>query len=209
MASVWRFEPRPCLWSLLSTAVLAEIHSPSTDSPKPSLAELAVGFLEIGLLGFGGVAPIARHVIVEKRRWLDDRDYAAVLGVGQILPGANTVNAAVLIGDRFRGIPGAFVAVTALLVMPIAILVAVIAIYDRFAALPDVRAAMLGLAATAAGLVVGTSLKLAAGIKPNLLGISVCVATFAAVGLLRMPLVPVVLLAAPCSIAAALWARRR
>ena len=140
---------------------MAEIHSPSPDSPKPSLAELAVGFLEIGLFGFGGVAPIARHVIVEKRRWLDDRDYAAVLGVGQILPGANTVNAAVLIGDRFRGIAGAFVAVTALLVMPVAILVAVIPIYDRFAALPDVRAAMLGLAATAAGLVVGTSLKLA------------------------------------------------
>ena len=188
---------------------MAEIHSRSTNSPKPSLAELAVGFLEIGLFGFGGVAPMARHVIVEKRRWLDDRDYAALLGVGQILPGANTVNAAVLIGDRFRGVPGAFVAVTALLVMPIAILVAVIAIYDRFAALPDVRAAMLGLAATAAGLVVGTSLKLAAGIKPDLLGISVCLATFAAVGVLRLPLVPVVLVAAPCSIAVALWARRR
>lgn len=188
---------------------MADIRSSATDFSRPSLAELAVGFLEIGLLGFGGVAAIARHVIVEKRRWLDDRDYAAVLAVGQILPGANTVNAAVLIGDRFRGIPGAFVAVSALLVMPIAVLVAIIAIYDRFAALPDVRAAMLGLAATAAGLVVGTSLKLATGIKPNVLGISVCVLTFAAVGLLRMPLVPVVLLAAPCSIAAALWARRR
>lgn len=184
------------------------MRSSSTESPTPGLAEIALGFLEIGLLGFGGVAPIARHVIVEKRAWLDDRDYAAVLAVGQILPGANTVNAAVLIGDRFRGIAGAVVAVAALLVMPVTILVALIVIYDRFAALADVRAAMLGLAATAAGLVVGTSLKLASGIKPDLVGISVCLSTFAAIGLARLPLVPVVLVAAPCSVAAALWVRR-
>lgn len=188
---------------------MSEIHCPSPDLPKPSLAELAIGFLEIGLFGFGGVAAIARHVIVEKRRWLDDRDYAAVLALGQILPGANTVNAAVLIGDRFRGTAGALVSVLALLAMPIAILVVVILLYDRFAALPDVQAAMLGLAATAAGLVVGTSLKLARGIKPDLPGILACLATFAAVGLLRLPLVPVVLVAAPCSVAAALWVRWR
>jgi chromate transporter len=188
---------------------LAEIPPSASDGPKPSLAELALGFLEIGLFGFGGVAAIARHVIVEKRRWLDDRDYVAVLALGQILPGANTVNASVLIGDRFRGIPGAIVAPSALLAMPILALIVIILVYDRFADLPDVRAAMLGLAATAAGLVVGTSLKLALGIKPSLLGISACVATFAAVGLLRLPLIPVVLVAAPLSVAAAVWKGRR
>jgi chromate transporter len=188
---------------------LSKIHPSSSDFSKPSLAELALGFLEIGLFGFGGVAAIARHVIVEKRRWLDDRDYAAVLGLGQILPGANTVNAAVLIGDRFRGVIGALVSVSALLAMPVLVLIAVIVLYDRFSALSDVQAAMLGLAATGAGLVIGTSLKLAGGIKPNLAGLSACGATFVAVGLLRLPLVPVVLVAAPCSIAAALWMRRR
>ena len=188
---------------------MTEIHSPSSDSSKPTLAELTLGFLEIGLFGFGGVAAIARHVIVEKRRWLDDRDYAAVLALGQILPGANTVNAAVLIGDRFRGMTGAVVSASALLAMPLVAIAVLATIYDRFSGLPDVRAAMLGIAAAAAGLVVGTSLKLASGIKPDLGGISACLATFAAVGLLRLPLLPVVLVAAPCSVAVAVWARRR
>ncbi|HWG04214.1 MAG TPA: chromate transporter [Beijerinckiaceae bacterium] len=186
---------------------MAEISPPASDA-RPSLLELAVGFLEIGLLGFGGVAPIARHVIVEKRRWLDDRDYAAVLALGQILPGANTVNASILIGDRFRGLQGAVVSCAALLTMPVIVLAAIIVVYDRFQALPDVHAAMLGIAATAAGLVIGTSLKLARGIKPDFLGIAACLATFAAVGLLRLPLVPVVLVAVPCSVALAIWTRR-
>ncbi len=68
-----------------------------------SKAELFLGFLTIGLLGFGGVAPWVRHVIVEERRWLSDKEFAEVLGVGQILPGPNTVNAAVIIGDHFQG----------------------------------------------------------------------------------------------------------
>ena len=35
-----------------------------------------------------------------KSRWLDDRGYAELIGICQALPGANTVNAAVMIVDR-------------------------------------------------------------------------------------------------------------
>src|ERR1700742_1414752 len=71
-----------------------------------SKQELFLGFLKIGLLGFGGIAPWARHVIVEEKRWVTDKEFAAILGIGQILPGPNTMNAAVMLGDRFQGIPG-------------------------------------------------------------------------------------------------------
>ena len=32
------------------------------------------------------------------------------IGIGQMLPGPNTINAAVLIGDRFQGVPIAILA---------------------------------------------------------------------------------------------------
>src|ERR1700755_2742534 len=67
----------------------------SADSGEVSKAELFFGFLKIGMLGFGGIAPWARHVIVEERRWLTEKEFAAILGVGQILPGPNTMNASV------------------------------------------------------------------------------------------------------------------
>ena len=96
-----------------------------------SRTELFLGFLKIGLLGFGGVAPWARYVIVEDRRWLDEREYASILGIGQVLPGPNTVNSAIIIGDRFKGIGGAISAVLGMLCMPIAILIGIAVVYDR------------------------------------------------------------------------------
>ena len=67
----------------------------------PTRTELFTGYLRIGLLGFGGVAAWARRVIDEERRWLTEREYAEVLGLGQVLPGPNVGNAAVMIGRRF------------------------------------------------------------------------------------------------------------
>jgi chromate transporter len=49
-------------------------------------------------MGFGGVAAVARHVLVVERAWVDDAEYGRLLGLCQALPGANTVNAAVMLG---------------------------------------------------------------------------------------------------------------
>ena len=62
---------------------------------SPLRAALFTGYLKIGLFGFGEVAAWARRVIVEERRWMTERDYAEVLGLGQVLPGPNVGNAAV------------------------------------------------------------------------------------------------------------------
>jgi chromate transporter len=162
--------------------------------------ELFLGFARIGLLGFGGVAAIARHVIVEEREWLDDRDYAAVLGMGQILPGANTVNAAVIIGDRFHGPRGAVAAVLGLMAAPLAVLIAVAGLYSRFGDLPDVQAGLKGAAAAAAGLVIGTALKMARNLKPEPVAALAGAAAFAAAAIFAIPLVWTVLLLAPLSV---------
>jgi chromate transporter len=109
-----------------------------------SKAELFLGFLTIGLLGFGGVAPWVRHVIVEERRWLSDKEFAEVLGVGQILPGPNTVNAAVIIGDHFQGPIGVLLCLLGMMAMPLVIVTALAAVYDRFASIAELGAATSG-----------------------------------------------------------------
>jgi chromate transporter len=171
--------------------------------------ELFLGFLKIGLLGFGGVAPWARHVIVEERHWLTDAEYAAVLGVGQVLPGPNTVNAAVMIGDRFQGPVGACLSLLGMMAMPLAILVALTSIYGQVAGVPAVQAALAGAAAGAAGLVVGTALKMARRIRPTPRAVLFGGLAFVAVGLLHLSLALAVLVLGPLSIAAAAWERRQ
>ncbi len=54
-----------------------------TQQSTPSIKTLFLTYTKIGILGFGGVAAVARHVIVEERKWLDDQEYATYLGSPQ------------------------------------------------------------------------------------------------------------------------------
>jgi chromate transporter len=174
-----------------------------------SRIELFVGFAKIGLLGFGGVAPWARHVIVGEKRWLSEREYASILGVGQVLPGPNTVNSAIIIGDHFQGTVGALLAVFGLLCTPITVLIGIALIYDRIAGLPNVGAAIAAGAAAAAGLIIGTALKMARRLKPNIAALAIGLAAFASVSLLHIPMMLAIAVLGPVSIALVWWERRR
>jgi chromate transporter len=174
-----------------------------------SRLQLFLGFLKIGLLGFGGVAPVARHILVEDRKWLSEKEYASVLGLGQILPGANVVNASVMIGERFHGGVGSMIALAGLMAMPLVILIGLSTLYERFADMPSVQAAIAGTAAAAAGLVIGTAIKMARRLKPRPIALFIGLSAFLAVGLFRAPLIASVLILAPLSIAATYWEKRR
>ncbi len=182
---------------------------PHTGARAIGRLELFMGFAEMGLCGFGGVATIARHVIVEKRRWLSEHDYAAILGMGQILPGGNIINMTVMLGDRFQGPLGSVVALAGLMIMPIIILLGLTVIYDAFAGLPDVRAATIGAGAAAAGLVIGMGLKMGRALRLSPVHIGFALVTFLAMGVLRLPFIATILVLAPLCIAATWWSVRK
>jgi chromate transporter len=171
---------------------------------RPSHAGLFLGYLKIGLLGFGGVAAWARHVIVEERRWLTEREYAEVLGLGQILPGPNVGNAAVMIGRRFHGLAGALLATSGLYFAPLIILILLCLFYDRYGQLPAVAPVMAGIAAGAAGMVIGTALKMAGKLKLHAEALAVLLVAAVAAAWFRVPLPLIVVVLAPISIALSL-----
>lgn len=175
---------------------------------KISRADLFFAFAKIGLLGFGGVAPWARHVIVTEKQWLDEREYASLLGVGQVLPGPNTVNLAVFIGDRFQGATGAVIALLAMICVPITALIGIALIYSLISGSPAVDAALAAGAAAAAGLVIGTALKMAIRLRLEAAPIAIGLIAFVSVGLLRLPMGYAILVLAPISIGFS-WRRRR
>ena len=174
-----------------------------------SLSELAGAFLKIGLLGFGGVAVMARRVLVEERAWFDDEAYAQMLGLAQTLPGANTVNLAVLIGDRAQGLAGALLAVAALIAPPLMLLVAILVVYDRVETLPLVRAALAGMASTGAGLVFGMGLRLAWGLRRRAMGLGFGAVAMGLVAGLHAPLAWTALGVGAASMLYAAWALQR
>ncbi|WP_187830097.1 chromate transporter [Siccirubricoccus phaeus] len=172
---------------------------------RPSHAALFLGYLKIGLFGFGGVAAWARRVIVEERHWLTEREYAEILGLGQILPGPNVGNAAVMIGRRFHGLAGALLATSGLYCAPLIILVGLCLFYDRYGQAPAVEPVMNGIAAGAAGMVIGTALKMTGKLKLSVEALAVLLLAAVAAFVFRLPLPLIVVLLAPVSIAFSLW----
>jgi len=119
----------------------------------PTIGQLFCGFLEIGITGFGGVLPIARRALVERRQWLSEEAFTEDLAIAQLLPGPNIVNLSITIGLRFGGFAGAVAAFSAILAPPLAILLTLLKLYAGSANIPQITGALKGVAAVAAGLV--------------------------------------------------------
>ncbi len=135
-----------------------------------------------------------------------------ILAFGQVLPGPNVCNLALMVGDRFFGWRGAFAALAGMMVVPLVIVLAITAAYSLYASDPVVAGALKGMGAVAAGLIVGTALKLVNALRANPMGLSVCaallVSAFVAVAILRWPLVWVLLGLGPVACLVA-WKRLR
>ena len=173
----------------------------------PTTGALFRGFLALGLMGFGGVLPFARRMLVEERRWLSGAEFADLLGLCQFLPGGNVINLSVAVGLRFRGAPGAAAALAGLLAAPSVIVVLLGVMYDRFADDPAVRHAFAGLAAAAAGLLVGLAAKLVWPLLRQPVPAGLAVLCFLAIAVVRVPLLPALLVLAPFSVLVRRWSR--
>lgn len=169
--------------------------------PAPSRRGLFLGFLIVGMQGFGGVMPFARRMLVEQRRWLSERDFIEVLSLSQFLPGPNIVNVSIIVGSRFRGPSGSLAAALGLMLMPFLIVLALAVLYAQFAAIDAVRGATNGVSAAATGLVIAMGIKMAHPLKGVLWQIAMAALAFAAIALLRVPLLWALAVLAPASIA--------
>lgn len=193
--------------------VLATENTGDATTPVPeSPLQLFLVFTLLALQGFGGVIAVAQRVLVEQRQWLTRDQFIEILALAQVLPGPNVCNVALMTGDRFFGWRGAFAALGGMMALPLVIVLAVAAAYAQYATDAVVAGAFRGMGAVAAGLILGTALKLASALASNPMGARVCwiagAGMFVSVALLRLPLVWVLLVLGSLACAFA-WTRLR
>lgn len=173
----------------------------------PGLATLFLAFSGIAVMGFGGVMPFARRMLVEQRRWMTPDEFNEAYSLAQFLPGGNIINLSVAVGRRFQGAAGALVCVAGLVLAPTFIMIGFGVLYARYGQVPAVQQALGGVAAAAAGLIIAMAAKMAAPIigKGALLPAGIALLAFLAVAIAKLSLLPVVAILAPLSIALAWW----
>jgi chromate transporter len=186
---------------------------PDADAPvRPTvgLLQLLGTFVRLGVMTFGGsVQSWVHREVVERLGWLDDKAYLSGLTVAQVLPGANPVNIALYVGLRLRGGVGAAVAVLGMVVPAFCVILCLGYFYRSYGHLAAVQFVLVGLAAAGVGATLTMGIKVARRLPRNLMTPLIAIAVFIVVGVLRWPMVPVVLVAIPLSIALAFVAQQK
>jgi len=117
-----------------------ETHSP--------LGEIALLFLKLGTIAFGGPAAhiaMMDEEVVRRRHWLTEQEFLDYLSAVNFIPGPNSTEMAIHIGHRRAGWPGLIVAGTCF-IFPASILVGVLAwAYVRWGALPQAASLLYGV----------------------------------------------------------------
>jgi chromate transporter len=189
---------------------MAETDSAPSATQIPTLPNLFGAFALISLQGFGGVLAWSRRMLVEERRWMTPEEFNDAYALCQFLPGPNVVNLSVVFGRKIRGTAGAAVALIGLLGPPFVIVTMIGLLYAHYGEIAALQRMLMGVAAAAAGLVMGTGAKMALPLLKDWrsLGPLVAVVACVSIGILRWPIYLVLAILVPVSIAIAWWVRR-
>ena len=162
-----------------------------------SKTDLFVSFSLLALQGFGGVLAVAQRELVEKKRWMTREQFVEDWAVAQVMPGPNVVNLSLMIGGRYFGVPGALAGLAGMLLAPMAVVLLLAMAFGTVSDAPWAQGALRGMGAVSAGLIAAVGLKLMGALRSNPMGMPACVGlavlSFVGVGLMRWPLMWVLL----------------
>ena len=114
----------------------------SREIREASLGDIAIVFLKLGTIAFGGPAAhlaMMEEEFVRRRQWITHADFLDRLATANLLPGPSSTEVAIFVGQLKRGWRGLIVA-GCCFIIPAATIAAVIAwAYMRFGSLPKVE----------------------------------------------------------------------
>jgi chromate transporter len=176
---------------------------PTAKAPPPRLSELFVGMLQVALMAFGGgLSAWSQRIVVEQRRWMTDQEFVTGLTVARLLPGPNQINMAVYVGVFFRGLPGAFAALSGMLLVPFSLLMLAGVIYFQVHMVPSVDRVLAGVVAAAAGMALSMGFKILEDYWRDPVAVLLAVGSFVAMDVFHVRIIPLVLIVGPLAM---LW----
>ncbi len=130
---------------------MCAVNPPAAPSQPPSgqsLAEVALVFLRLGTMAFGGPAAhvaIMEQEFVRRRKWLSHQQFLDMLGAVNLIPGPNSTEMAIYMGYLRAGWPGLLLGGVCF-ILPAMLMVAGLAwgyaVYDNF---PEIAGLLRGV----------------------------------------------------------------
>src|SRR5271156_4560558 len=115
---------------------------------REALWELAVLFLRLGTLAMGGPAAhiaMMEDEVVRRRRWMTHDRFLDMLGVCNLIPGPNSTEMAIHIGQLRAGFAGLVVAGACFILPAAAIVLAIAWMYVQYGTMPQAVGLLYGI----------------------------------------------------------------
>jgi chromate transporter len=138
---------------------MEETRSLKPDMKKPTLVELCRATFYIGTVGYGGPAILAlmKRTLVDRRKWISEREFMNALSLAQILPGATGVSVMGYIGFKLHKLWGGILA-PLFYILPATVAMTTLAwAYFRFGNISFVKALFAGLGALVVALLLNAT----------------------------------------------------
>jgi chromate transporter len=152
----------------------------------------------VGLNSFGGPAgqiAVLHRVVVEERRWLDDRRFLHALNFCMLLPGPEAMQLATYLGWVRRGLRSSVVA-GAMFVLPGALVMLGLAVaYVTVGDLRSVEGVLFGVQAAVVAIIAQAVVRIGSRALRGPTSVVICVASFLALFVAGLPFAVVVLAA--------------
>ena len=167
----------------------------------PTLAKLVLFCLKVGLMSFGGgLAGWFYREFVQRRGWMTDEEFGSSFAFAQMMPGPTITNLTICCCCKFTGGFGVSMCVLALLVGPFFAILGLYQVYGKLSQFPIFHSASDGIVFAAIGMLLIICIR---GVRRTVSfspGLVVIAGTAIGVGILHLPMLPVVLCFAAVSV---------
>jgi chromate transporter len=174
------------------------------NASAPSLLQLALFFLKVSALTFGGglviLAFVQQHVVSEMQ-WLTAREFVDGLALGQLTPGP-TLMIAAYVGYKVAGVIGAIVSALCIFAPAFFLLLPLLPVLQRLEDRRWIKAAMRGITPAVIGCLAVTLVQLLPHAAPDTFGIVLLAAAVLASVLWRVAPLPLIVAAGVLGIVA-------
>ncbi len=169
--------------------------------------ELFYSFFKIGLFTFGGgyaMIPIIQREMIERRHWIEEKEFFDLLTLAQSAPGPIALNTAVFVGYKLYGYWGAIVSLLGVVIPSFSVILFVAIFFSQIRENAIVDAAFKGMRPVVVALMLAPILGFVRGMR----WWAVAVACGVAIAIWHFGFSPIYLLVAG-AVAGLLWAAAR
>lgn len=168
----------------------------------------------ISAFTFGGgyvIIPLLRKKFVEDLRWIEEEEMLDLSAIAQSSPGAIAVNAAILVGYRVAGIPGALVTILGTVLPPLIILSVISLFYQWFSTNRWVAALLKGMQSGVAAVIADVVISMGGDVvkSKSALSVSIMLLAFCATWFFNVNVVYVILVCGLIGLVTALYREKK